>query len=618
MICKHREDPIKTWERRKIAWEAFSPVKLIPAAPDTLEFVEDGDRELTTSASALTLTRPKLTARDSAISISSGPSLRIHYCGSGSTARRLAQKLEHRLQVLLGKYVIPVYQTTEASSLNSLDLESSSDDDLIFIIASSSGRGDVPMNGMTFVRKYQNHRSFSATVSGLPHARFAVFGNGNSTYGPADFNGAALKIERVLSNTGLKSLVPLFHGDVSKQDPPIEQFNQFWQSILDIMTTDDILGPFSGSNGSTSLSHHEAQPEEITKFELPKVQPATFKSATGTGALKRVSLDIGQAEYGDLSHVRVYIPLQTEDLRELLSTLHLTGDEVPEVPGKATTRQILALADVSKPFTHTRWIDKEDLCTNNGNYEILTNLPFSSAILSPPVIKWLEKEGLSNPDVLSTFISAIPLVEYRTFSTASSLRAQEGSNGNNMLDLIVKIREGGGFTEEFLNRAKDGDLLYVDIRDGPSKFLVEADIPIVVFAQGAGIAPLRSLLQARVALSDQRRTDLEKITLFLAYRPDDQELVDEVIRDAECAEVLDKVYKQASNPDQIRVQEQMLRDPKAREDVRKKVVDDGANVFVIASRDASNEFEAYLGAVIGRDDVKSALDGRWDEEVFVG
>lgn len=614
MICKHREDPVKTWERRKIAWEVSSPDKLIPAATETIESIEDQD--LTTLSSALSLTRPKLSARDSAISISSGPSLRIHYCGSGSTAKRLAQKLEHRLQVLLGKYEIQAYQTTEASPLNSLTLESSSDDDLIFIIASSSGRGDVPMNGITFLRKYQNHRSFSATVSGLPHARFAVFGNGNSTYGPADFNGAALKIERVLCDSGLKSLVPLFHGDVSKQDPPLEQFNQFWQSILDIVTTDDILGPYSDNSSSTSASHQEAQPEEMTKFELPETQPATFKSATGTGGLKRVSLDIGQARYGDISHVKVYIPLQKEDLSELLSTLHLTGDEVPELPGKTTTSQILALTDVSKPFTHTHWIDREDLYTNNGNYEILTNLPFSSALRFPPVIKWLEKEFLSNPDVLAKFISAIPLVEYRTFSTASSLRPQEGSNGNNMLDLIVKTREGGGFTEEFLNRAKDGDLLYVGIEDGESEFLVEDKDQIVVFAQGAGIAPLRSLLQARVALHAQERRDFKKITLFLAYRPDDQELIDEVIRDAESAGLLNRVHKQASNPDQIRVQDRMLRDLEVREDVRKKVVDDKANVFVIASRNASNEFKVYLGAVIGRDDVNVVLEDQLVEEVF--
>lgn len=527
--------------------------------------------------------------------------MRIHYCGSGSTAKKLAQKLEHRIQALLANYDTHRYQVSGAGPLNSLNLATTHDMDLVFIVASSSGRGDIPTNGLTLFRQLNQH-----TSSPRPAAKFALFGNGNSTYGQVDYNGAASKLEKALVSNGLKQVIPVYQGDISKEDPPLEQFDEWWQSILKVLTAEDMLGPAPESHGPVQYT----QQDVVHDIEFPDVTRAKFVSVDGTG-LKRITLGIGAAEYTSMSHVGVDIPVKTDTVKLVLDRLGLRGDETLEASGRVITAgDFLTIADLNRPFLHTQWVT----ATGPADHTLLRTLTKRSMISTIDI--WPHQPII--PDVLPTLLSSIPLLVPRVFSAASSITtASHTSSSGNTLSLIVQPRPLGHFTETFLADAKPGDELYLSIHPGPAGHLASDPHPLIVYTQGSGIAPLCSLLQDRLARHQQGHKGLGGVTLFLSYRSVDEGLIEDIIGPAKEAGLLDMVLKGVSNEGRRRVQDRMLLEEDVRQLVLKRVAQDKARVFVCAGREAAADFVMNVEAVTGIQRVKDVLGGRWVEEVYV-
>jgi sulfite reductase alpha subunit-like flavoprotein len=169
-----------------------------------------------------------------------------------------------------------------------------------FIVASSSGRGDIPTDGLTFFRQLLQHTDYR-----LPTAGFAIFGNGNSTYGPVDYNGAARKLEKALVSNDMKQVISLYQGDVFRENPPLGQFDEWWQSILRLLTAEDMLGPPPENHGPVQAVEQDVAHD----IEFSSITRAKFVSVDGTG-LKRITLDVGSAGSTGMSHVHISIPFR--------------------------------------------------------------------------------------------------------------------------------------------------------------------------------------------------------------------------------------------------------------------------------------------------------------------
>ncbi|KAM4062344.1 hypothetical protein HRG_011139 [Hirsutella rhossiliensis] len=180
-----------------------------------------------------------------------------------------------------------------------------------------------------------------------------------------------------------------------------------------------------------------------------------------------------------------------------------------------------------------------------------------------------------------------------------------------------------------LSKARRGERLFVRIRHGPGAHLVNDHKPLIAFTTGSGIAPLRGLLQARSAIAADRpaaskmmelkmgKTSREdSISLFLGFRPGDADIVAESTHEALALELVDMLHLTPSNPEKNRAQDKIFKEGVANQ-IRNKIRDEGASVFVCASKEAADDFARNLEAIVGVKSIREVLGERWVEEVYV-
>lgn len=263
------------------------------------------------------------------------PSIRIFYCSSGTTAQRLAAKLEQRLHMIL--HLADKDQSIDrVAPLNDLDPDALIAGNLI--IASCSGRGDVPTNGQLMLQKC---KSFAKKLK-ASEVSYCIFGNGNSFYG-ANFNGSAIKLQSAMNNAGFSCAVPLFQADTFKEDPPWRQF-EAWLAFLRA-TYGSVTDTTGNESAELADDAFELLLDQLSPAEVPSVHKP------GGGDMQRVALDVGGLEYSHISHVDVFVPLSKDKVDDLLWTVRLTGKELILFEGKKfNTRHLFSIVDPDKLF----------------------------------------------------------------------------------------------------------------------------------------------------------------------------------------------------------------------------------------------------------------------------
>ncbi|PHH89735.1 hypothetical protein CDD83_5407 [Cordyceps sp. RAO-2017] len=522
-----------------------------------------------------------------------------------------AVKLEQRLHIIMAQ-ANEFESIKPAVPLNDCKIDALSAGDLVFIIASCAGRGDVPTNGLSMLNRCKSLARVEA--SGVS---FCIFGNGNSSYG-ANFNGASVKLERALEQLGLSSALPSFQADTLKEDPPWRQFKT-WLSHIEAK-----YGDFTENSEDSSTDSLDDSTGQL----LAQLSPAKVLSVHGPkgGEIRRLALDVGRLEYGHMSHIDVFVPISDDEIDELLLAVRLTGEEMLSFEeGQVSTRQLLSLVDPDKPFKSLKWATKLGLMLGSDEEARLLSKPMRESIRGLP-IGWQSKAKRSN---LAEFMTALPTRRSRTFSTASSQLYWTTQNMGNVLELTLQKHLGGLVTDHFLSKARRGGRLYVRIRHGPGAHLVNEQRPLVAFTTGSGIAPLRGLLQARSAIAADRPMESKTrdpktgktvrgnpVSLFLGFRPGDTEIINETFHEAMALGLVDMVHLTPSNPAKDRAQDKIFQEGVASL-IRTKIRDEGASVFVCASKEAADDFARNLGAIVGVESIREALGERWVEEVYV-
>ncbi|KAK8003482.1 Serine/threonine-protein kinase [Apiospora arundinis] len=509
----------------------------------------------------------------------------INYCSSGTITAKLARKLSKDLTHIadatpsIGS-VIPV------QALDALTKARPVPEDVIVIVTSNTRKGEMPLNSATFMRGMQgSHFRISSS--------FAIFGNGSKDYTDT-FCQTAVDLE--------KSLASAF--DTRK-----------W-----------------------------------IKAEVRELQRGESNTS-----IKLVGLGLQQGRsYPFMSYVSILPSNDEVTVRSLLGSLKIRADEHVQFAGNITTEEFFRFfADIQQPFKHMEWAaDMADLAAMKQSQQQLdldkiSILPVCEAVTRLPADwrYWASLEDLC---------SAVPRIQPRKYSVASypgyynhsaaanklAEASRPGSNSScnssSVIELLVQHHAGGVFSDRFLRSPSSGTAKTVACRVEKVVHLESlanaVQRPLILFATGSGLAPIRCLLQHRAHLlkaqsqsqshgaQPQAQGQHAPISLFLGHRGEDEALVQESLAEARALGLFDVLKVVHSNPQKRRAQDAVFA---ANDDggvdlealLVKKIKSGGAFVFACARAEAEQGFLANLTALLGRD-TREALGERYVADVY--
>ena len=285
MICRHRENPVRAWKRR-------SERRKYPSQ----ESFDDAEM-------------PRRIANGSYYTDANARIL-IHYCSTGIIAAKLANAVYDFLHRHLHRNHdnVEVLRPTHLGLLDLFDLSLS---DTVIAITSSSGRGDIPPNGQSIVEQLHKNR-FTA-------ARFAVFGNGDSSYADS-FNGAARTLHAAFQNAGLRPLCnTCVEGDNANESPPWARL----ESWLDTLPQ-QISNPHASSNDN-HIPKNGRNPTRQLQATIQSYSRFAIEACNPRQNLRKVILSSKDQSYSAMDYLQVLVPNHQRAVREVLQLLRKKG-----------------------------------------------------------------------------------------------------------------------------------------------------------------------------------------------------------------------------------------------------------------------------------------------------
>ncbi|KAL8923172.1 MAG: hypothetical protein Q9208_004735 [Pyrenodesmia sp. 3 TL-2023] len=664
MISKHVQDPLKAWEREKPDGFVVARHKIVakmrPKRPGLQMRSTTNDDMLKTwgksnvqDSPALHLPNPSdrpntvlQTAVEEEKASADRPefSMSVYFCSAGTFAEKTAVKLHGRLSDL-SKSIPGVSVCTGIRTLNQLDPCTVRSNELVLAIVSSTGQGEVPTNGCQFIKICDNMPGNEVKVPKTSF-RYAIYGNGDSRYS-STYNGAALIVEqRFRKLGGLAFAEGLYHGDSAIHATALQALRPWWaklQPAIHDLATDS---PKLKRSHSDQVVHgHLFEPvgyevEAKSRFRLRSRQlldgfhrgtvvttsPSLREGYQGTHL---VTLDVKDNLYEDLSCIQVLPINPPAKVRRALRALGVNASDITTMNisdmEKLTYSSLLTeYIDLEAPIRQFEWLDSLPPATKS---------PINRELLSPQSaldsLDRLYTAGiLPADDTITTSIClALAPLHPRTYSVASSLSytspptMKQRKSGifppvHNHLDILVKPFPQGRFSQAFLSCPSPTPLRYRLLPSSAASLLsLPPSTPLIIVATGAGFAPVRCLLQRRIAASRTSSSSNQgsSISLFLGLKPADVPLLSDILNEAAAEGLMNSMSIVSSNEEKVRVYDKLLEE--ATREKLKMAVGRGCWVFVCTNPEAAKGTRAAFEEVLG----KGGIDGvgeRWVEEIF--
>ena len=452
MICRHVQDPIKAWKRELGQQARHNAVSLAEA----LRGVPDKHGRT--------------------------PRIRIFVCSSGVNASKMARKLHSTLQRMVAD-TRDLFDLDAEKPLNSLNLSEVSVEDVILIIASTTGSGEIPSNAARFVKEYNS----AARLQEAP--RFSVFANGDSTYGDT-YNAAAKVIQEVMTSIGCRPLLGhCFPGDTARENPDWVSFNRWLDNIGHLF-----LGNLNKVDLPTSL---EKIGDQTTALRNIPFATLVKRHRPHPNGMVQVTFDIGDLDYHEMDHMKLLAPNPRSSVRRALKALDLQSGTKFTWHSEGASSFLGRFVDLARPFKTLNW------------YPGMADLPAEERkqLSSLPICDLLERTQLSwTESLVEEACKDMGSIQPRLYSIASCQRNSthdEGDSpnisGGNMVDLVVKVNNAGKFSDVWLLQAPIGAQVRFGQASPDTWKLVRAqrpDAPFIAIATGSGMGPIRSLLQS--------------------------------------------------------------------------------------------------------------------------
>ena len=691
MICKHVQDPIKAWRREKLKGHAGAqiakPLAVVknPTAVDAEKISETGT---TTHEPEVFLRRNSLQYFHRVQKETQGPeneigtvpvtqqtenflrrnslqlcqrnqeeaplpadgtrSLLIFFCSAGTIAEKLANKL-HRLLNRLVKDSIDLQLCTRPEPLNSLKASDLTVNNILFLIVSSTGEGEIPSNGLGLSELCESILS-GRLIDRNQSFKFAVFGNGDSRYS-ATYNGAAAKINNYLMQVGGYPLAAgIFQADTAVDPLPLSALKTWLTKIQPTIINQPIESLATAVVRSPSDDKHTAVFVKVTPIvEVDqKYEDYQDRLLSTLGEASLVGISPGMREDKSLL---VTLDVNNHDFKEM-SCVQILPSNAPSKVNQAlrwlcvesSDRVNLSLVDRENPTYFSFLTDYVDLelpfsdaecleAVELASYRGLTKASLSKVSVQK-VLEHLHSSIVQMSDVqrcefIHDLFQDMPLLHTRTYSLASSQHYTPSRHRTNVstgreIDIMVKVTPGGRFSDIFLNDWTPPAPLRCRIVDSPCGALLRQNHqkPFVVVATGAGFGPVRSLLQWRIAivrdgLAAGRPPLLPRhrgsgISLFLGLKPADMESILDVLNEAMALNLIDVLDIVLSNPAKRRIYDDLRR---SASQMRHKLFKREGMVFVCTNKAAATNTKRMFENIFGGR-MSEMLGERYVEEVF--
>lgn len=647
MICRHVQDPVKAWRReaqKRLDSAETSAQTTTTTSTMSWPLSQLDSLSLPKYCGPIERTLLQITVDNSHESIEvRGISISIYFCSAGTVAEKLALKLHEKIKSYT-RQTKGLHLQHKIQPLNALDLSNLTRNDIILLVVSSTGQGQIPANGIDFVKtcKYlEGKRKHDQS-----HFGFAVFGNGDSRYS-STYNGAAIKIHQHLQVMGATPLVDnIFPGDTAVEPIPISALNCWWEEIWPKLAgcPSDMLKPSGGPPACTT----DAQSKQTQAFaNRARELESSFKEAIlmstspqaskGSQGSVRVTLGVGSEVYNDLSCVQVLPVNSPPKVARVLQALHIENSLEFQTIALGTTRDptyrefLTEYADLELPFSELKWLERVE--------QPLRDTLMADMFRSMSAVEFLEfldkiedLHVLLDTELRRQICLDMSLLHPRTFSVASSLSylndygslATEAKFGN-MVDILAKFWERGRFSDIYLTDSRKLSSTKVRfIESIASEKLPHGFFkPLIIVATGAGFGVVRSLLQQRIALALKEdisyghrspRYRIPDISIFLGLRYTDFHLVNDILAEAVSLDLIDILSIVPSNPKKLRIYEK-LQSNGVRQELKAKLLQQEASVLVCTSPNAAKKTALRLSRIVG-EDVRGLLGDRYVEEVF--
>ena len=673
MICKHVQDPIKAWEREKqknhTGVEKFLPITAVKEPKAVAADQGSGTGTITgqtetllrpswsqkhlqeqekDTESAHTIQQPESFPQRNSLQLfqgtqnevplsSNGHRISIFFCSAGTIALRLADRLHLCLSSLITNSS-DLHLCSRPKPLNSLCASDLMAENILLLIVSSTGEGDVPLNGLQFT-KFCVDISSRSCMDRTYGFKFAVFGNGDSRYSKT-YNAAAFKISDYLTQVGGFSLTAgVFQADTAVEPLPFSALKS-WLKKLQPSIIHQAVESLAIAVGKLPSGD---KPEAV----LVSVTPIVHFSLKYEDYHDRLLSTLGEATLVEASR-------GTHGEGSLLATFDLDNDHFEEMsclqilPSNTPSKVERALQSLCVNFSNrldlgldernptyvsflTDYVDLELPLSDAECLEAMDIRAFSNKLSVLNLLELLQSSIIQMGDAqrngfIQDLCRVMPLFHTRTYSLASSQhypsrRDRVHESTGREVDIMVKVLIGGRFSQTFLQDATIPASLRYRIVDSPSGATLRKHHlkPFIAVATGAGFGPVRALLHWRMGIV---RDNLAAgrplpsrgsgVSLFLGLKPSDVELTVEVLNEAMALNLIDMLDIVVSNPLKRRVYDDLRRSP---QHVRSKLVKKGGVAFVCTNQAAAVHTKGVFEHIFG-EPVGEMLGERYVEEVF--
>ncbi|KAL8993310.1 MAG: hypothetical protein Q9169_006446 [Polycauliona sp. 2 TL-2023] len=513
---------------------------------------------------------------------------------------------------------------------------------IVLLVISSTGQGEVPNNGSRFIAMCDKETGKRFTTPETSF-RYAIYGNGDSRYA-ATYNGAAHIVNQRLGRIGGLALAGgLYEGDTAVAATAMQALNAWWKklgpAIQDLASDSpklrranslDDIG--KGSTLEKADVQMEAKSRHRTRYiqlkgdyhstTLVDISPSYSESRQGSYI---VTLALGCRRYEDMGCIQVLPINSPRKVRRALRALGVSGSaclNMPESDDPSFSEYLTEYIDLESPFSNFEWLQSLD--SNDGSETKFTSLS------SLDVLEQLHSSGHlpASSAVTNTVCFALPPLHPRTYSIASSL-SYTSKNPSTIskaqpqtrLDILVKPFPTGRFSHTFLSTSTHPTPLRYRLLPSPpaEKLLtIPPSTPLIIIATGAGFAPVRCLLQRRIALSKSSITKPVPgpISLFLGFKPADIPLFSSILNEAAAIPgLLSRLCIVPSNDDGVRVYDRLL-EQGTKEVVREMIMEKGAWVFVCTGVEGAKGTRGVFESLLEGCGGVEGMGERWVEEVY--
>ena len=685
MICKHVEDPIKAWGRQKQrSHDAAKISKIRTIAKEPTVFAADKGFEIGTTIHQTTEIPPRRNSlqlfhgsqklinpasetdrvpilhqtekfsRRNSLHIFQQIQKEVHsrangnrcisifFCSAGTIAEKLANKLQRWLTLFV-QDSSHLQLRSRPKPLNSMSASDLTAENMLLLIVSSTGQGEIPSNGVGIRRLCENHSS-RPSMHRSQGFRFAIFGNGDSRYS-VTYNGAAQKINDHLAQAGGHPLVSgIFQADTAMEPLPLSALKSWWNKLQPSIVTEPIEGfelalersPNSDKQAAVVVSvipvaklgekYEEHQDRLLSTLgEASLVDASSGMYENRTLLLK---FDVDNDRFEEMSCLQILPSSEPSKVDRALRSLCVSGSGYVDLglgERNPTYRSFLTdYVDLELPFPNCECLEAAELASHGSLTRVsLCELPLQEVLERLHGSLREMSEG-QREDFIHDLCQDMPLLHTRTYSIASSHHYRSSRYQNNVsstnreVDIMVKVLPGGRFSETFLRDSAIPAALRYRIVDSPSGAVLRKHHlkPFVIVATGAGFGPVRALLQWRIAILRDApslvATRGSEISLFIGLKASDVNLTVEVLNEAMALGLIDVLAVVLSNPAKRRVYDELRRSSRR---LRDKLLRRGGVAFVCTNRAAAVSTKGVVEGILGGR-VGEVLGERYVEEVF--